>query len=222
MRKRKRYFRVIAFLMAALLLVTPGMSVCAETIDSDPAVDAGQEASVRDPSSQENEKLEGDTENGLEEEPEKKPEDDPEKNPGGDPEKDPEDDQEKNPEDDPEKNPGEDQEKDPEDDPEKDPGEDQEKNPEEDLEQNPEDDPEDGLEEDDEIEGSDSVEEEKPANKVLSVEKAGGSAAALTAPKNLQLDNSDVFSIVLTWDAVEGADSYEVYYAVDPALKGGG
>ncbi len=234
MRKRKRYFRVIAFLMAALLLVAPGMSVCAETIDSDPAVDAGQEASVRDPSSQENEKLEGDTE--------KDPEDDPEKNPGGDPEKDPEDDQEKSPEDDPEKTPGDDQEKDPEkdpeddqekspeddpektpeDDPEKDPGEDQEKNPEEDLEQNPEDDPEDGLEEDDEIEDSDSVEEEKPANKVLSEEKAGGSAAALTAPKNLQLDNSDVFSIVLTWDAVEGADSYEVYYAVDPALKGVG
>ncbi len=254
MRRRKHYFRATAFLMAVLLLSTPGMSVCAETIDFNPTVNIGQEISIKDHSQSEKENsdagLEDDSEKSPEkdvetdpEEAEKDSEDDAEKNLGEESGKDPEDDEEKEPEeesgkgpeDDVEENPEEETGKDPEDDEEENPEEETGKDPEDDEEKNPEEEtgkgPEDDVEENPEEEtGKDSeddeeknpeteVDEDELTNKVLSDEKALISAE-LKAPNNLQLDNADIFSIVLTWDAVEGADIYEVYYAVDPALTG--
>ena len=238
MRRRKHYFRATAFLMAVLLLSTPGMSVCAETIDFNPTVNIGQEISIKDHSQSEKENsdagLEDDSEKSPEkdvetdpEEAEKDSEDDAEKNLGEESGKDPEDDEEKEPEeesgkgpeDDVEENPEEETGKDPEDDEEKNPEEETGKGPEDDVEENPEEETGKDSEDDEEKNPETEVDEDELTNKVLSDEKALISAE-LKAPNNLQLDNADIFSIVLTWDAVEGADIYEVYYAVDPALTG--
>ena len=124
MRRRKHYFRATAFLMAVLLLSTPGMSVCAETIDFNPTVNIGQEISIKDHSQSEKENSDA----GLE--------DDSEKSPEKDVETDPEE-AEKDSEDDAEKNLGEESGKDPEDDEEKEPEEESGKGPEDDVEENP-------------------------------------------------------------------------------------
>lgn len=69
-------------------------------------------------------------------------------------------------------------------------------------------------------EDTELTEEEDPASGVLSEEISALSVTKLAVPKNLKLDNAELPVKSLTWDAVQGATGYEVYYAVDNEMQG--
>lgn len=72
-------------------------------------------------------------------------------------------------------------------------------------------------EEEDSSEESDEVGEEEETEKQALAEVQD---VTLTAPQKLTYNNNDLLTMNFQWQAVKGAAGYELYYAIDPEMKG--
>ncbi len=194
----KKGYRWIAFLLALLLVMTDGgMTVCASNSNTIGMTEdaAGQNVLTTDPEQQEEEML---PEN---EEEEQEPSEDPtEETPGNQPEI---------PETEGDTGSGEEEQPTEEE-------EGQETLPEDGENTGEEEEPEDGAEEAPSDE-SDEVEEKEGTEKQALAE---AQAVTLTAPQKLTYNNNNFLAITYQWQAVKGAVGYELYYAIDPEMKG--
>ena len=74
--------------------------------------------------------------------------------------------------------------------------------------------PEEGMTDEEETETPEEAEEAE--RQPLAQEQT----TVLKAPANLTYNNNDIMAITFQWEAVKGAESYELYYAIDREMKG--